>query len=135
MKMTISTLKEANIIVNKYRVAILSYLSKTKEHPSAESIYREIKKDYPGVSVATIYNNLNTFVENGLINALHTPAGKVLYDGSKDEHAHFYCQKCMKIYDVPTVAIRELESKLTQEDYIIENASLLLEGICPKCRD
>ena len=46
---------------SKKRDAILEKLKSTTSHPTAEWIYLELKKDYPKLSLATVYRNLKSF--------------------------------------------------------------------------
>jgi hypothetical protein len=47
-------------------------------HYSPESIYAEVRRETPSISLATVYNNLRLFVEHGL-----DPAGRAT-DKGKD---------------------------------------------------
>ena len=64
---TIETLKELGLKVTPQRQAILKFLSGKTAHPSADGIYREILKEYPGVSFATVYNTLLELAEAGKV--------------------------------------------------------------------
>jgi len=69
--------RELRIKVTPQRIAIYKELSSTGEHPSAEIIYKKIKKYYPNISLTTIYRTLETFEKLGIIsvaNILHDAA-------------------------------------------------------------
>ena len=78
----------------KKRNAILSYLQHTNAHPSAETIYTDLKAEIPDLSMGTVYRNLNLFKEQGLITAVATVNGVERYDPDTTPHVHFICNTC-----------------------------------------
>lgn len=72
--------------------AILEFLKSSKTHPTAEEIYRSVKKKLPQISKGTVYHNLKFLAEKGEI--LEIPSMVFHYDGDTFSHAHFVCQKC-----------------------------------------
>lgn len=78
---------------------ILDYLKKVKTHPSAEVVYRDIKKKIPNISQGTVYRVLNGLKEKGEILEISTK-DMSFYDGDISDHAHFICTACNKIFDI-----------------------------------
>ncbi len=64
-------LKEEHIRITPQRKAILEFLAHSNEHPTAETIYKSIEDKFPGMSVATVYNNLKLFTKIGLIREMN----------------------------------------------------------------
>lgn len=93
-------LEQAGLKVTIQRMGILDYLETTLEHPTAEMVFNEIKKKYPRVTLSTIYNTLETFVENKIIAKVFTLEGKARYDGHIEKHHHFYDKTSCKIFDI-----------------------------------
>ena len=56
-----------NVRTSKKRDAMLALLRSTHCHPSADWVYRELKAQYPDLSLGTVYRNLNHLCERGLI--------------------------------------------------------------------
>ncbi len=110
----------------KQRTIILDYLQSVKTHPNTETVYKDIKKKLPNISLATVYRILNNLSEEG--NALKLDCDVAHFDGDTSEHAHFICSKCNKIYDVFDIKIN-VSSKVGK----IKNKKLYLYGICKKC--
>ena len=48
---------------SKQRDIILEVVSNSCEHPSADMVYQEVKKQIPNISLGTVYRNLNLLVE------------------------------------------------------------------------
>ena len=49
------------------RNSIYQYLCRTKEHPSAEMIFNDLKGDLPNLSLGTVYRNLKQLEEIGRV--------------------------------------------------------------------
>jgi len=125
-------LKEIGLKVTPQRQAILKLLKGNRTHPSAESIYHEILKRYPGISFATIYNALSKLAEAGEIQELDIDPNKKRFDPCLSPHCHFYCKVCRRIYDV--------EDDLTFprgtqriSGHKIEAIQVNLRGVCKAC--
>ena len=67
----IQIFKENNLKLTLQRVNIYSYLRSTCEHPTVDTIYKNIKKIIPTISLATVYKTLNTLVDYGLIKMIN----------------------------------------------------------------
>jgi Fur family peroxide stress response transcriptional regulator len=121
---------------SKKRQAILDALCATKEHPTAEMLYNQLKPDYPELSLGTVYRNLSILAEDGLVTTVVRVAGQERYDADTSPHAHFVCRECKRVMDMnmPEV-VGELSQRL-DEDYgfAVESCSLNFTGLCMECR-
>ena len=79
------------------RIKILEYLEGVKTHPTAETIYREVKKELPTITLATVYRNLNLLADEGKIVKLEIN-NEYHFDADRSNHQHGVCKKCGKIY-------------------------------------
>ncbi|MGI5901219.1 MAG: Fur family transcriptional regulator [Desulfitobacteriia bacterium] len=127
-------LKSKGIRFTPQRQAILEYLLATDTHPTAEEIYKEVKKKFPGVSLGTIYNTLNMLKEQGFI--LELPCGDMSsrFDGNPENHYHVMCSACGKVVDFHNdlLTMDDLVAKRTGFD--IHTHSLIFYGLCPQCQ-
>ena len=57
----------AGVKFSRQRQAIMDYLCSTKEHPTAETVYTNVRLNYPNVSLGTVYRNLNLLADEGEI--------------------------------------------------------------------
>jgi len=85
---------------SKKREAILEKLRSTKQHPTAEWIYQELKPEYPELSLATVYRNLKVFLENGEVISVGIVNGQERFDARTLQHDHFICEDCNAVIDV-----------------------------------
>jgi Fur family peroxide stress response transcriptional regulator len=95
----IALLKSRNLKSTPQRLSILKILHR-KEHPTIEELYEEIKEEFPSVSLATVYKNINTLRESDTIIEINTQSGKTRYDIYVKPHAHIICKKCGSVRDV-----------------------------------
>ena len=82
------------------RNAILSYLQSTEAHPSAETIFSDLKSQIPDLSIGTVYRNLKFFQQQGLVSAIATVNGVERFDANTDPHVHFICEGCDAVVDL-----------------------------------
>lgn len=94
-------LNEHGINPSAQRVAVARYVLHTDEHPSADGVWARVKRTFPHVSRATVYNTLNLFVEKGLLRRFVLTEGHVIYDPKTDDHHHFIDDDSGRIHDVP----------------------------------
>src|SRR5574344_2073855 len=85
---------------SKQREVILNCLKENVVHPSAEYIYAKAKEHMPGLSLATVYRNLNSLAGSNIIKKIDGLEGIAHFDHNTHNHYHFICEKCKKIYDI-----------------------------------
>jgi Fur family peroxide stress response transcriptional regulator len=125
-------LKEAGVSPSYQRIMILASLLKTKEHPSADTLYKQLGSNVPAISRATVYNTLNLLVERGVISALRTAETETRFDAVAETHGHFFCRNCKKFYDVSQDCG---EVKAEMDGHLVESQELVFKGICRECRE
>lgn len=89
-KEIIEKLNKSGLKATHQRVAVLDTLWKTKTHPSAEELYKIIIKQYPTISLATVYKTLESFKEVGLVKIIKTDCDYLRYDAITNDHFHLY---------------------------------------------
>lgn len=115
------------------RKAILEELRKNKRHPSAEDLYLFLKKKFPRIGIATIYRNLRMMTKEGLVKEIKLQGGLLRYDGDIQNHMHFLCKKCEKIYDLPLKYTKHLIKDSSLKKFFIESVDINLTGLCWDC--
>jgi Fe2+ or Zn2+ uptake regulation protein len=102
----VSILRDHGINPSAQRVAVAEYVLHTDEHPSADEVWSRVRRRFPHVSRATVYNTVNLFVEKGLLRHLVLTEGRVVFDPKTDDHHHFIDEESGRIHDVPWEAIK-----------------------------
>jgi len=95
----ITLLKTKELKATPQRISVLKELGK-KTHPTIDDLYEALRKENPSMSLATVYKNLATLKEKGVVIEVNTTEGKMRYDIYSKPHIHLICQKCGVIEDV-----------------------------------
>ncbi|BCV21667.1 Fur family transcriptional regulator [Moorella sp. Hama-1] len=117
------------------RQAVLqAFLELSREHPTAESIYKVARRYCPTVGVATVYRSLDLFVQMGLIQKAPSLNGTARYETQKVPHNHFVCLKCGRIYEFHKAQRPAADGEIEKKGFQVLNASTIFFGYCPACR-
>lgn len=118
------------------RIAILKFLEGNTSHPTAEDIYTEIKKKYPTVSFATVYNTVQALKERGEIMEITIDPERKHFDPNPSPHHHIICSGCGRIGDVfvDYSEALKLPEEVTRE-FTATGNHIDFYGICSSCRN
>ena len=126
----------AGLKYSRQREAIKNYLMATKEHPTADEVYMNVKQEFPNISLGTVYRNLNLLTDIGEAIKISTPNGGDRFDGKLEPHNHFLCTKCGRLLDLELdmQSIDEV-NRLAAENFdgVITSSSTLFYGECSDC--
>ena len=115
----------------KYAEEILAAVTELQQHPTAEQVFLEMKREHPSIALGTVYKHLNGLAEEGLLLRITEPGSPDRYDRT-ERHDHLICSRCGKITDVRLPDIQErIREALGQE---ILSYDLRIRYICPACR-
>ena len=73
---------------SKQRESIKKFLISRYDHPTAETVYMNIKEEFPNISLGTVYRNLSLLADIGEIQKLSTGIGPDRFDGNPKPHYH-----------------------------------------------
>lgn len=120
---------------SKQREAIVAFLMTRKDHPTADTIYMNIKKEFPNISLGTVYRNLSLLSERGEIVKISYEDGADRYDAITKPHYHFICQECGEITDLEMDLIDDQMKAIANQGFSgnIEESVLYFKGTCEKC--
>ncbi|MFP3975151.1 MAG: Fur family transcriptional regulator [Dehalococcoidia bacterium] len=120
---------------SKQRDTILKVLRSTTSHPTVDWIYDRVREDIPNVSLGTVYRNLNQLKQEGVIQELNVGSGPSHYDGTPENHYHFRCVKCGRVFDVDKPVNHELEREVEQKSgFRVLYHQVEFYGLCPDCQ-
>jgi len=117
------------------RDAIYDYLVKSKAHPSAETIYTDLKPQIPDLAMGTVYRNLTLFKEKGMISSVATVSGVERFDANTQPHVHFICSGCDAVIDLDDMEVPEALNQLAAKccGGSVEGCQLSFTGLCQEC--
>ncbi len=133
--MTESTLllKEHHLKATPQRIKIISMIEE-HGHITIEDLYKEMLEQFPSVSLATIYKNINQMAQSGLIQEIKIPKAKSVFELIKEPHLHIVCDSCGKIEDIPVETENIIKEAEKLSGYRINESFVTLRGTCPECR-
>ena len=134
LEQIITLLRDDGFKITPQRTAIVDYLLRTEDHPSAELIHKVVRRKYPMVSLSTVYKTLDLLREKKLVNEIEVE-GEARFDAHTDEHINLVCVSCGKIEDVDEDLLKEIQIKAAKKSkYIILQSSFELSGYCGLCK-
>lgn len=120
--------------MTRQKKVIMNILRSTRSHPTADWVYEQARQEIPDISLGTVYRNLNQLKEDGQIMELCYGSSYRRYDGNPENHYHFHCQKCGKVYDVEMPLQTILDEKVKEiEGHQVIKHRLEFYGICSDC--
>ena len=104
------------------------------DHPTAETIYENLRKEYPKISLGTVYRNLSLLTDIGEIQTISTGVGPDRFDGNANPHYHFICKKCGCVMDLKMQSLEHI-NLLAQHEFSgsIEGHTVFFYGSCEAC--
>lgn len=134
LEQIVTSLRDEGFRITPQRIAIVDYLLKTEDHPSADLIYRVVRKRYPMVSLSTVYKTLDLLKKKKLVNEIEVE-GETRFDAHTDEHVNLVCMKCGRIDDLDEESLREIQVKAAKKSkYLILKSNFELHGYCSNCK-
>ena len=120
---------------SKQRESIKNFLVTRYDHPTAETVYMNIKEEFPNISLGTVYRNLNLLAEIGEIQKLSPGIGPDRFDGNPAPHYHFICRHCGCVMDLTVSGLDHINILAGQDfDGEIEGHITYFYGSCPSCK-
>jgi Fur family peroxide stress response transcriptional regulator len=121
---------------SKQREAIKMYLLNHPNHPTAETIYSDLREEFPNLSLGTVYRNLSLLAQTGEIQKITTGIGADRFEANQMPHYHFICNYCGAVYDIlPKQLHFQNELILHDFDGDVEEHNIYFYGRCPMCKE
>ena len=127
--------RRAGLGVTPQRTAIYKALIKSKEHPSADMLHKQVRKTLPAISLDTVNRTLLTLVEIGAAFVVEGSGEPRRFDGNLQDHQHFRCVKCRKIIDFHHQTFDNIKvPAYIRKKFKILRTTVYIEGICEQCQ-
>lgn len=126
--------KKHDLKITPQRLAIYREVARSREHPSADKVYRKVRKVFPHISFDTVNRSLITFAEIGVIGVVEGYGEAKRFDPNLEGHHHFRCIRCNAIIDFYDKNLSALKvPREIQRRYTVLNKRVVFEGLCDKC--
>jgi Fe2+ or Zn2+ uptake regulation protein len=120
--------------VTRQRRAVYAALAARVDHPTAEELYHEVRRRVPGLSLATVYKNLEALVSAGAASRLLRADGVWRYDVRADEHDHLRCLGCGRVRDLDLPRRPARPADVGDDRFEVTGYRLEVLGYCQSCR-
>ena len=118
---------------SKQRDVVYKVVHESYDHPDAETVLLRCKELMPTINLATVYRNLKTLSNEGLIKKISLTTGD-RFDTTTVSHAHFKCAKCGNFFDIPEIPLDKIENSRYKGVGDIDFAEIILIGTCNDCK-
>jgi len=128
------------------RQAVMEVLSKSSKHLSADEIFVDVHKRYPGIGLTSVYRTLELLAQMGVVVKMDFGDGRARFEltaghGGKEHHHHLVCTSCGGVVDYTDFIAEEVELlKRTEKglsakfDFAITSHLIQFYGLCAKCK-
>jgi len=125
---------QSGLKITPQRSAIYDELLKAKDHPSADDLYKRVRKTLPNISFDTVYRTLLSFSEVGIVRLVEGYGELKRFDPDIDNHHHLRCMQCQKIIDFCNQSYDALKIPAEfEKEFTVLNKRVVLEGVCKEC--
>jgi len=127
--------REAGLKITPQRMAVYKVLVQSKQHPSAEMVFREVRKVIPNISLDTVNRTLLTLAEIGAASIVEGSGDVKRFDGCLETHQHFKCVKCRRIFDFHYKPFDNIPvPKNISRRFTVLKKTVYFEGVCDMCK-
>ena len=104
-------------------------------HATPEEVAEKVRSTHPGINLSTVYRNLETLENVGLVLHTHLGHGGATYHAAEElTHLHLVCSDCGEIGDAPIDAAANFVNTLSDEyGFITDVTHFAVYGLCSKC--
>ena len=123
-----------NLKHSRQRDSILEFLATRKDHPTADTVYMNVRQSFPNISLGTVYRNLTLLADIGEISRIRLGDGVDHFDYDTSPHYHFICSECGGVFDLD-MKVTEALTQTAQENFEgkIEGHVIYFYGRCNNC--
>jgi len=126
--------RQAGLKVTPQRMVVFKTLLETDEHPSAEMVFRRVRRIFPSISLDTVNRTLLTLAEIRAASIVEGSGDARRFDGNLEYHQHFKCIKCKRIVDFHYEPFDNITVPRTiNKRFTVLKKTVYFEGVCELC--
>ncbi|MBN1866803.1 transcriptional repressor [Candidatus Sumerlaeota bacterium] len=130
----VESCRRRGVRVTHQRLEIYREVASLETHPDADTVFRRVRKRIPTIALDTVYRNLKSLAELGLVSIVGTSPERLRFDANVRRHHHFVCVRCGSIQDFCSESLGGVEPP-PEANALGEPVSMHLEvkGVCKNC--
>ena len=119
---------------SRQREAIKEFMMTRKDHPTADVVYMNVRKEFPNISLGTVYRNLTLLSDTGELLRLRVGDGVDHFDATTTPHYHFICKDCGTVTDLDLPIMHSIDT-IADESFKgrIDGHITYFYGTCQHC--
>jgi Fe2+ or Zn2+ uptake regulation protein len=126
--------RAAGLALTHQREIIFRTVYELRSHPTPEAIYEKVRAEIPSISLATVYKNVKTFVDSGLLREVSPLHGSLRVDANTDNHHHLVCTECRTVIDLDEDDLEPARLRRPlPEGFVLQRCAVEFYGLCPRC--
>jgi len=128
--------KEQGLAFTFQRQVIYEAVVDSREHPTPELIYEQVRQRIPSISLGTIYKNVKTFLDSGVLKEVTLHHGSLRLESNMTPHHHLVCSSCKAIFDIEESAVEPVQLPTSElpEGFSIRQYRVEFVGLCQSCQ-
>ena len=120
--------------MTKQRRVVYDVLTAELDHPTASEVFIRSKKRMAGISLATVYNCLETLTQAGIVRQVNVDRDASRFCPNLDPHAHFFCSQCHQVFDISLKRAANAVSPWSlPKGAKVDDVEVAMKGSCPEC--
>jgi len=118
------------------RQLILETIQRADRHLDADEIYERARHELPGISLSTVYRNLQLFKDLGVVEEHQFDGRRRYYETTpQSKHQHLVCLGCGLVFEFKCPLAESIKSRISiEEGFKVTDAKVHLIGYCPDCQ-
>jgi Fe2+ or Zn2+ uptake regulation protein len=120
--------------ITPQRLRIFEVLHDSDQHPTAESVYEQVRAEMPTISLRTVYQTLNDLAAMGELNQLDLGTGSSRFDPNLEPHHHLVCEACGEVHDVHADFSGVHVPDGRDHGFDVSVTEIVFRGLCPDCQ-
>ena len=128
--------KEQGLAFTFQRQVIYEAVVDSRNHPTPELIYEQVRQRIPSISLGTVYKNVKTFLDSGVLKEVTLHHGSLRLESNMTPHHHLVCSSCKAIFDIEGSAVEPVQFPKTKlpAGFSIEQCRVEFVGLCKSCQ-
>jgi Fur family peroxide stress response transcriptional regulator len=103
-------------------------------HPARVGIYERVEAQILSISLGTVYKNIKTFLDTGLLREASPMRGSLRVDANTMEHQHLICTGCRAVFDLGADDLEPARPRRPlPEGFVLQCCAVEVHGLCASC--